>query len=113
MNYLVPSVLAMATFGSFGLTGNISGPVTVLVFSCVGWVFSRLNYSIPATVIGILLGSMAEDALLQTYQISGGQLSYLFDRPMTMVILVMLLVSLFGSKVTALLTNKAKSSAST
>ena len=112
MNYLVPSVLAMATFGSFGLTGNISGPVTVLVFSCVGWVFSRLNYSIPATVIGILLGSMAEDALLQTYQISGGQLSYLFERPMTMVILAMLLISLFGSKVTAMLTNKAKNTAS-
>ena len=56
MNFLVPSVLAMAIFGSFGLTGDLSGPLTVLVFSIVGWFFKRYDYSVPAAVIGILLG---------------------------------------------------------
>ncbi|WP_417883369.1 tripartite tricarboxylate transporter permease [Vibrio rumoiensis] len=107
MNYLIPSVLSMAVFGSFGLTGNISGPVTVLVFALLGWVFSRLNYSVPAAVIGILLGGMAESSLLHSYQISGGQLSYVFDRPITLVILALLLISLFGGKVTSMLTKKA------
>ena len=36
MTYLVPSVLSMAVFGAFGLTGDLSGPITVLVFSVVG-----------------------------------------------------------------------------
>ena len=107
MNYLIPSVLSMAVFGSFGLTGNIAGPVTVLVFALLGWVFSRLNYSVPAAVIGILLGGMAESSLLHSYQISGGQLSYVFDRPITLVILGLLLISLFGGKVTSMLTKKA------
>ena len=84
MNYLVPSVLAMAIFGSFGLTGDLSGPVTVLVFSIIGWIFKRYGYSVPAAVVGILLGSMAEDSLIYTYQISGGQWSYLLERPLAL-----------------------------
>lgn len=114
MNILIPSVLSMAVFGSFGLTGNISGPVTVLAFSIVGWIFSRLNYSVPAAVIGILLGGMAESHLLHTYQISGGEFSYLLERPITMLILFLLLLSLFGSKITGALSKRAtKSSATT
>lgn len=112
MNILIPSVLSMAVFGSFGLTGNISGPVTVLVFSIVGWIFSRMNYSVPAAVIGILLGRMAESNLLHTYQISGGEFGYLLERPITILILILLLLSLFGSKITGALSKKARKSVS-
>ena len=107
MNYLVPSVLAMAIFGAFGLTGDLSGPLTVLVFSLVGWVFKRYDYSVPAAVIGILLGGMAEDSLVYSYQISGGQWSYLLERPITLVILGLLAVSLFGKKAVDLLNRRA------
>jgi putative tricarboxylic transport membrane protein len=108
MTYLVPSVLAMAIFGAFGLTGDLSGPVTVLVFSIVGWAFKRYGYSVPAAVIGILLGGMAEDSMIYSYQISGGQWSYLLERPVAMAILALLLFSLFGSKLVALLSQKAR-----
>lgn len=109
MTYLVPSVLAMSVFGAFGLTGDLSGPITVLIFSVVGWLFKRFDYSVPAAVIGILLGGMAEDSVIYSYQISGGQWSYILERPITLVILVLLLVSLFGSKLMGVLTRRAKS----
>jgi putative tricarboxylic transport membrane protein len=48
--------------------------------------------------VGILLGGMAEDSLIFTYQISGGLWSYLFQRPIAMFILVLLCLSLFGSQ---------------
>lgn len=106
MNYLVPSVLILAVCGAFGLTGNMSGPITVLVFALIGWVFRRYNFSVPATVIGMLLGSMAESSLVQTLQISGGNFSYIFERPISIVILVLLFISLFGGKIVAKLTKK-------
>lgn len=109
MTYLVPTVLSMAVFGAFGLTGDLSGPITVLVFSVVGWIFKRFDYSVPAAVIGILLGGMAEDSVIYSYQISGGQWSYILERPITIVILVLLLLSLFGSKLLAVLTRRARS----
>jgi len=107
MNYLVPTVLAMAVFGAFGLTGNLSGPITVLVFSIVGWTFKRFDYSVPAAVIGILLGGMAEDSIIYSYQISGGQWSYLLERPVTIIILGLLVVGLFGRRFVSFLAGKA------
>ena len=106
MNYLVPTVLAMAVFGSFGLTGDLSGPITVLVFSVIGWTFKRFDYSVPAAVIGILLGGMAEDSIIYSYQISGGQWSYLLERPVTIIILGLLVMSLFGRRLVSILTSK-------
>ena len=109
MSYLVPSVLAMSVFGAFGLTGDLSGPITVLVFSVVGWFFKRYGYSVPAAVIGILLGGLAEASIIYSYQISGGQWSYILERPITLVILLLLCVSLFGGKLLGLLTKRARS----
>ncbi|MDC8804431.1 tripartite tricarboxylate transporter permease [Halomonas pacifica] len=102
MRYLIPSVLVLAVMGSFGLTGNMTGPVTVLVFAVVGWIFRHYGYSVPAAVIGMLLGAMAEKSLLHSYQISGGDLSYVLERPVTLLILALLLVSLFGKRLLGL-----------
>lgn len=99
MVYLVPSVLVLAVCGSFGLTGNISGPVTVLVFAVIGWLFRRYHFSVPAAVIGMLLGGMAESSLVQTLQISGGDVTYIFERPVTIVVVLLLLASIFGVKI--------------
>lgn len=95
LRYLIPMVFVMATFGAFGLTGNLSGPVTVLGFAILGWAMRRYDYSIPAAVIGLLLGSMAEGELLRSIQISGGRFEYLLGRPVTLVLLVLLILSLW------------------
>ncbi|HEY5667045.1 MAG TPA: tripartite tricarboxylate transporter permease [Gammaproteobacteria bacterium] len=107
MGYLVPSVLVLVTFGSFGLTGDLTGPITVLVFSMIGWAFRRYGYSVPAAVVGLLLGNMTESSLIYSYQISGGQWSYLLERPIAVLILGLLFTSLLGKRVIGLLLRKA------
>jgi len=101
MNYLIPTVLSLAVFGSFGLTGNISGPMTVMVFSLIGWVLKRYDYSIPALVIGLLLGRMAENSFIYSYQISGGQWSYILERPIAITLLIFILFSVVASSLLA------------
>lgn len=86
--------MSLAVFGSYGLTGSMAGPYTVLVFSVLGYVMKKYDYSVPGLVIGILLGKMAESELLHSYQISGGTFSYIFTRPMTLVIVAFLLFSI-------------------
>lgn len=101
LRYLIPMVFVMATFGAFGLTGNLAGPATVLVFAILGWAMRRYDYSVPAAVIGLLLGSMAEGELLRSIQISGGRWEYVLDRPITLVLLALLVLSLWLPRVTA------------
>jgi putative tricarboxylic transport membrane protein len=93
IKYLVPSVMSLAIFGAYGLTGDISGPITVIVAAITGWFLKRYNFSVPGMVVGLLLGKMAESELLHSYQISGGQLSYWINRPITLIIFIMLIAS--------------------
>lgn len=95
LRYLIPTVLSMAAFGAYGLTGTMAGPITLLVFAMVGWALRKYDYSVPAAVIGLLLGRMAEGELLRSYQISGGSLGYVLERPVTLILLALLLASLF------------------
>ena len=60
-------------------------------------------------VIGLLLGGMADEMMIYTYQISGGQFSYLLQRPIAMTFLLLLFLSLFGGRLIAYLRRLATS----
>jgi putative tricarboxylic transport membrane protein len=95
LRFLIPTVMVMALLGSYAHTGNMVGPATVVIFSIIGWVMRRYNYPVAATVIGILLANMVEGELLRSYQLTSGRLfSYIIDRPMTLLLLVIFLISL-------------------
>lgn len=96
MRILIPSVLAMAVLGAFALTGNASGPVTLVVFAILGWLLTRFDYPVPATVIGLMLGPMVESELIRSYQVSGGAWSFILERPLAMLFAFLILVSVGG-----------------
>lgn len=94
LTYLVPSVLALCAWGGFGITGTVAGPVTVMVFAGLGWLMRRHAYPVAATVIGLLLGKMAEGEMVRTLQISAGNpLTYFAERPIAIVLLVLFILS--------------------
>lgn len=94
LRFLVPTVLVVACFGSFAVDGSIAGPITLFVFSVIGWFMSRHGYPVAAVVVGLLLGGLIETQLLRSSQVSGGDLTYLFDRPAAMVIIAVIVASM-------------------
>src|SRR5580693_2512562 len=91
---LVPNVLALAVIGSFALSQNMAGPVTLVVFAVIGWLMQRFDYPVAAAVVGLLLGRLTEGALLRTYQMSGGDIGFLLTRPIALAILLLLIGSI-------------------
>ncbi|MEX2643499.1 MAG: tripartite tricarboxylate transporter permease [Acetobacterales bacterium] len=96
LRLLVPSVMVLSSFGAYSITGNLSGPVTLLVFSLLGWLLARYDYPVAATVVGLLLGRLVESELLHSYQLSAGEVSFLLQRPVAMVFLFLLVASLLA-----------------
>ena len=94
LRVLVPLVLAMAVIGSFALSQNMAGPITLAAFAVIGWLMQRFDYPVAATVVGLLLGRLTEGAMLRTYQMSGGHLDFFLTRPIAMSILLLLVASL-------------------
>jgi putative tricarboxylic transport membrane protein len=96
MRLLIPTVLVVASFGSYAVDGNSSGPITLFVFSIIGWAMVRYEYPVAATVVGLLLGRLLETNAINTNQISGGDPAYLFERPAAIAVLVLMALS-FGA----------------
>jgi putative tricarboxylic transport membrane protein len=90
---IIPLVLSLAAIGSYALSQNAAGPITLFVFSVIGWLMQRHDYPVAATVVGLLLGRLTEGALMRTYQMSGGDPLYIFERPIALGFLLLLLLS--------------------
>ncbi len=94
LRFLIPAVFASTVIGGYLMTDNMAGPVTVVFFGIVGYVMRLYGYPVAAMVIGLLLGTKVEFEFTRSLQISGGELSYLLDRPMTLVLAAAMIVSI-------------------
>lgn len=90
VRFLLPVVMSLIVFGCFSLTGSMDGPYTLLAFSFLGFVLDRFRYSLPAVVIGLLLGRLAEGELLRSYQLTQGRLDLIFTRPITLILMALI-----------------------
>jgi len=93
VKFIVPVVMIIATFGSYAMDGSVAGPVTLVIFSILGWILCQHQYPTAAVVVGMLLGGLIEDEALKSLQVSGGNLLHFADRPGVIVIASLLLIS--------------------
>jgi putative tricarboxylic transport membrane protein len=94
LRILAPLVMVLSILGAYALTGNMVGPVTVVAAGILGWFMRRYGFPVAATVVGLLVGGMAEGELVRSYQVSGGDLSFVAGRPITLVLIALLVLSL-------------------
>lgn len=94
LRILAPLVMVMSVLGAYALTGNMVGPMTVVGAGILGWFMRRYGFPVAATVVGLLVGGMAEGELVRSYQVSGGDLSFIAGRPITLVLIALLVLSL-------------------
>lgn len=106
MRFLIPSVMTLAIFGSYAIQGNASGPVTLLAFAIFGWLLTRFGFPVVAAVIGLMLGNMVEAEMTRSFQMSGGDLAFILERPVAMVFLLLLIASLASPKIKKVLARK-------
>ncbi len=87
---LVPFIFALAALGSYAADESMGQVIAVFGFGIVGLLMKRFNYSIPAAMIGFILGSVAEQNLYLTQQLFGLSM---FKRPLVdLMILIILFV---------------------
>jgi putative tricarboxylic transport membrane protein len=90
---LVPFVLTMGFLGVYAATQEISQTIAVFAFGVAGWAMVRFGYSVPAAMIGFLLGKVVEDNLYLVRNLQGWAS---LERPLTALMVVIILLSLFS-----------------
>ena len=83
--YLVPIIALFCLAGSFAWRSMIFDMFLVILFGVFGAILSRYGYSIPAFLLALLLGPLAERNLYWALEIGGVQS---FMRPIALFILL-------------------------
>jgi putative tricarboxylic transport membrane protein len=87
----------MTVLGSYAVHNNTHEALQMVVIGGFAWVVARFGFTASPIVLGLILGSIAEGGFVQGHMIGtakGSVLMEFFGRPITMVIIVMLVLGL-------------------
>lgn len=93
---LVPFVLVLASIGAFASTTEIMQVMVMMIMGGIGLAMRRHHYSLPAVIVGLVLGATAENNLILTLKIFQWRF---IERPLTdILILAIVAVIFFGAR---------------
>jgi putative tricarboxylic transport membrane protein len=90
---LVPFVIALGFLGVFAASDELVQVPVMVAFGIVGYLMTRFGYSLPAAMIGFILGKIVENNLYLVFQLQGW---HSLERPITDILLAITVASLFG-----------------
>lgn len=85
---LASLVLLFCLVGVYSLNNSIFDVWVMIVMGALGFVFRKLSIDAAPLVIAVVIGPLMEKALRQSIFMANGDLSYLLDRPVSIVIVV-------------------------
>ena len=84
---LIASVLSLIVIGTYAGDLFLLNPIQALVFGVIGYGMRIWGFSAAATVLGIVLGVLAESEMRRSLIISHGDWSIFFTRPVSATLL--------------------------
>jgi putative tricarboxylic transport membrane protein len=96
--FLAPLILLLSVIGSFAIRNNVLDVGIMLFFGILGYVLAMLGFQAGPIVLGLILGPIVESAFVTSLFMVRGTGSYLqvfFLRPISMVLIVLTVLSLF------------------
>jgi putative tricarboxylic transport membrane protein len=94
---MAPIIAVLCTIGVFALSNSTFDVILMFVFGVIGYFFRKFGYPVAPMVIGIVLGSTAEENLRRGISMFHGDYIAMFSRPITAVLMVISILSLiFG-----------------
>lgn len=91
---LAPCILVFCIAGSFSCRNTMFDVYLMLGFGIAGFIMKQFDFSLPAIVLGIVLGSIADNELIRSHQLfAGGMLKAFFTRPISLVLIIIIVFS--------------------
>ncbi len=85
---LVPMILFFSLIGVYLVTFNTFELYLMVIFAAIAIVLRLLDYPMAPMILGFILGDLMEDNLRRALAISDGSISFLWERPITLVIML-------------------------
>ena len=100
-------ILVMSVVGAYSINNSLIEVWIVVIFGFIGLLMKRLDFPVAPVILALVLGPMAEKSFRQALFMSSGSLAIFFERPLTVVMLALGVLSLvlpyilarFGKKI--------------
>ncbi len=106
VHILLPIIVMMTFVGTYSYNNSINDVYLMVVSGFAGYFLNKLGFSMSAIIIGIILGSMAEQNFVGSLIMSDGNLNIFFTRPICLFFLCAAALSLLSPVIGKLFKNK-------
>lgn len=94
--WLYAGILTFATLGIIGAQGSVFALVLLLFFGVIGFVMRRFGYPLAPTLVGAILGPLAEEQLRRGLMINRGDWTFLITSPIALTIYAIAAAAVLG-----------------
>jgi len=95
---LVPFIFGLTMIGAYASTTDMVQVLALVAFGVVGLTMKRFNYSLPAAIVGLVLGTTAENNIILTQRLYGW---HFLERPVTDILILAILFILFNGVISS------------
>ncbi len=106
---LLPLIIFFSLIGVYLVTFNTFDIYLMTIFSVVAIFLRIVDFPMAPMILGFILGGMMEDNLRRALTISDGSLSFLWERPITLTILILTVILLLMPMISDIYSKMKKS----
>ena len=96
---LYGGILVFATIGTYGISQSWIDLLLLYLMGGMGFLMRRFDFPTAPVIIGMILGPLAEQEFRRAMTISQGDLMIFLEKPLSLTLLLIALLALFGPKV--------------
>jgi putative tricarboxylic transport membrane protein len=85
--WLYPPILALCVAGVYSQANSIEDVWMLVAFGALGWAMMRYDWPAAPLILGLVLGTIFENALRQSMTLSHGSVDIFFKRPISAILL--------------------------
>ncbi len=93
---LIPLILAFCLVGVYTVNNNIGEVYVMFIFGIIGYFMKKYDFPAAPVVLALVLTPLMENALQQSLQMSHQSFTIFFTRPISLGLLIVGFISLFG-----------------
>ena len=93
---LIPVVTVLCFVGSYAIHKNMMDIIVMLIFGVIGYLMRKMDLNTAAVVLALILGPIGEKGLRNALRSSGGSIGVLFTSPVSWVLIILSVVSIFA-----------------
>lgn len=94
---LMPVVFVLCVIGSYAIEQRMFDVWVMVAFGIGGFLLRQMKYPMAPLVLGIVLGEIFDTSFRRSWVINDGDFSFYFNRPISMVLIVLCLMTLLMS----------------